>query len=194
MNLKDFAHRIKLTINLFLKLKHQFRVEVEDFFPDTWFSTCLNHYYFNEFSEAQKFIKKYNKPFYLIRLVKQVGNESRLCNIETEQTTFYESIDVFDHQKDKYGYSIPVPLSSGWYRRGENIHNPIWTKAQEDLPYLMEESFRRYVVAGCVYPLDEIIKTLMQERHPNAPDIFQKNVKMQLVAWMKKNAQRTSAK
>lgn len=194
MELKDFAHRIKLTLNLFLKLKHQFRAEVEDFYPETWFVTCLNHYYFNEFTEAQNFIREYNKPFYLIRLVKQVGNESRLCNIETEQTTIYESFDSFDHQQDKYGYSIPVPLSAGWYRRGENTHNPLWTKAQDDLPYLIKESFIRYVEVGCVYPLDEIIGTLMQERHPNAPVTFQKNVKTQLVTWMKENAYKARSK
>ena len=190
----EFAHRIKLTFNLFLKLKDQFRVEVEDYYPETWFITCLNHYYFKEFSKAQKFIREYNKPFYLIRLVKQVGNESRLCNIDTEQTTFYENNDAFDPQQDKYGYSIPVPLNDGWYRRGEHTHNPIWTKAQDDLPYLMEESFRRYVVAGCVYPLTEIIRTIMMERHPDAPEIFQKNIKIQLVAWMKENALKARAK
>jgi len=98
LNVKEYAHRIKLVMNLFLKLKYQFRVEVEDYYPETWFITCLNHYYFKEFSKAQKFIQEYNKPFYLIRLVKQVGNESRLCNIETEQTTFYESTEAFNHQ------------------------------------------------------------------------------------------------
>ena len=194
MNVKEYAHRIKLVMNLFLKLKYQFRVEVEDYYPETWFITCLNHYYFKEFSKAQNFIREYNKPFYLIRLVKQVGNESRLCNIETEQTTLYESIEAFNHQQDKYGYSIPLPLSAGWYRRGDNTHNPIWSKAQDDLPYLMEESFRRYVVAGCVYPLTEIIRIIMKERHPDAPEIFQKNIKIQLVAWMKENAQKARAK
>lgn len=193
--IKELAHRIKLIITLFVKMKSRYRVEVEDYFPETWDSTSLNYYHFNDLVEAQRFVKEYAKPFYIIRLLEQVKDGWGLCNIDTGYLATKADEDGIDSRKDKYGYDLPVELSAGWYRRGWHTHNPIWMKIADDYNYMMDETVHRYVESarinnGLIMPLNKVINTMFEERHPDAPKYFRRNFKVILMNKMETEARK----
>lgn len=175
-DLKEFTHRINLVLTLFTKMKYRYRVEVEDYFHETWVSTLMNYYHFNYFDEAQKFIRGYKKPYYIIRLFEQEKGGFQLCNIDTGQLATQQDERGIDYRIDKYGYSIPVELSAGWYLRGMRLHHPIFVEVQDDVVYLKRETLRRFIDANAAVSIESLVRGLFRERHPDAPAYFQTNL------------------
>ena len=185
MRVKEIIHRIKLIVTLFTKARYRYRVEVEDYYPETWDSTVLNYYHFNDFSDAQKFIERYSKPFYIIRLFEQEKFGFTLCNINTEQLATLEDEKGIDYHIDKYGYTVPVPLSAGWYKRGWHTHHPVWVSVRDDLTFMLTEATYRFMGKGntsVAISLDSVVHTLFEERHADAPAHFRRNFKKLLLS------------
>lgn len=175
-DLKEFTHRMKLFFMLFAKMNYRYRVEVEDYFHETWTSTLMNYYHFNDFTKAQKFIKEYKKPYYIIRLFEQDKGGFRLCNIDTGQLATQQDEQGIDYWHDKYNFSIPNNLSAGWYLRGMRLHHPIYVEVQDDVLYLKRETLRRFIDANAAVSIEAIVRDLFHERHPDAPAYFQTNL------------------
>lgn len=194
MDLKENTHRIKLIISLFTNLKYRYRVDVEDYFPETWDATVLNYYYFNEFAKAQKFVREYKKPFYIIRLFEQSKKGFILVNLDTGQLATRADEEGIDYHVDMFGYSIPVELSAGWYRRGWHVHHPMWEEVTKDLTYMLSETIHRYIKGSQenrgLVTLDSVIKQVFKERHPDAPKHFRDNFRKLIVARMEEEARK----
>jgi hypothetical protein len=190
INLKELFHRLYLVISLFINLRYNYRVEIEDYFSGTWDSSVLNYFYFNNFASAQRFIQEYKKQYYIIRLFKQEKAGFALCNIDTGQLATDQDEDGIDYQVDKFGFSMPVELSAGWYRRGLRTHHPIFASIQNDLLYLHKETLRRYIDSKCTVPLEIVIRELFHERHPDTPKYFEINLKNMIIKEMEKEARK----
>jgi len=190
INLKELFHRLHLVISLFINLRYHYRVEIEDYYPETWDSTVLNYHFFNDFAGAQKFIRDYKKQYYIIRLFEQEKAGFTLCNIDTGQLATKQDEEGIDYRIDKFGFTMPVELSAGWYKRGLRTHHPTFASIQNDLLYLHNETLRRYIDGKYAVSLETVISRLFHERHPEAPKNFEINFKNMIVHQMEREARK----
>lgn len=180
MRIKDILYKLKIIFQLFANMKYRYRVEIEDYHPDTWSADVFHLAFFHTFEKAQHFIKTYDKPFYLIRLFEQDDHSKMgftLCNIESGETAGVEIEQTFEYITDEFGYDdIPINLSAGWYLRGENAHHPMWVRVTKDLGRIEKEVLHRYITrTDPFYSLKGAVRDVFRERHPNAPQHFKGN-------------------
>lgn len=196
MNFNSIAHKVKLTILLFIKMRYRYRVEIDEYNPATWDEKkTLMFYYFNNFADAQKFIREYpTNKYFLIHLYEQQRIGFALCNIDTGAPADQNDIDGIQKEEDEFGFSLPVKLSAGWYYRGDNVHHPVWIAVTRDIERMGREITYRYSINKDPFTsLGNIVDEVFRERHPTAPKHFRKNFRYYMASVITTEIQKKSA-
>ena len=171
--INQFVNNVKLMCNMFASRKFQYRVEIDQYYPESGDASFLSLNFFHLFPDAQNSVKNYTKPFYKIAIYEQRGNNSYLCNIETGTWATTSDLKRIQYVKDRYGFSDVIgPETNGWYLRGMNIHNPQFIEVTEDLDYLLMETKRRILEDSHRGNLRRVITQLFDERHPRVENHY----------------------